>query len=184
VSTYEFIQSGTETLSGTLKAVGGALGDVPTQQADGFLAQAAGGGSGPVGAIYSGNAVTIANTASGNLTWDTLAAGTDLLDRSTPGSPKFLAAGTYAVTASVRASALTAAGWATVSLSVVSLSSSFTAETAIGPSPATLVVVTAVIVVTDADIGFSSGPVIQVTNLDGAASRDFTLNAAEIVKLA
>ena len=46
MSEYEFTDStGTiGKLTGELKALGGATGDVPTQQADGFLAQAAGGG--------------------------------------------------------------------------------------------------------------------------------------------
>jgi hypothetical protein len=149
---------------------------------DGEASPAPGGGSMPVQGTYSGNAVTIANGASENLTWDTLAAGTELLNRSVPDSPLFLAAGTYAVSCSIQVSDLTANGKAALNLEFNSLVSAayFPAYLV---APGVLMTITAVVVITDADLGFGPNPVLSVHNQDGAASRDFSIQNATIVKL-
>jgi len=51
VSLYEIEQAGRETVVGKLRAIGGAPGDVPTQQSNGELVQAPGGGSMPSGVL-------------------------------------------------------------------------------------------------------------------------------------
>lgn len=52
-------------------------------------------------ATYFGSLVSVAAGASAPLPWTTLASGVDLLDRSTPDSPTFLADGLYALMLSV-----------------------------------------------------------------------------------
>jgi hypothetical protein len=74
VSTYEFDTGGVERLVGQLKAVGGATGDVPTQQASGELLQApGGGGSMPGCVIVQNNIENIDDFGTPHyLTWDTI----------------------------------------------------------------------------------------------------------------
>ena len=167
--------SGDVRLIGTIYAPGATVGDVFTVQADGSLAPAPGGGSQPVQAVYSGSNVTIADGASAPLTWDTLDIGTELLDRSSPGIPLWLADGVYAITITYVASApLTAGGYASAQLST---GNSSTAAQSSHPDLFTGVCLVAQVVAGDFLALF-------VQNFDGATARDFQLFGCTIVKLA
>lgn len=175
MSTYEFETSGVDRLVGTIKAIGGATNDVPTQQASGLLQQEpGGGGSSPVQAIYTGTNVSILNGAAANLTWDTLFSGTELLDRTDPANPTFLAAGTYAATVTVLGDALTASGYALVQVTVVYVLGSQTSEhpeLTVGESVTSIV---------DAGAALAA----SVDNQDGVAARNFNIALAAVVKIA
>lgn len=119
MSTYEFDTGGVERLVGQLKAVGGATGDVPTQQANGQLSQAPGGGGSMTQREYVvGNNVVIANGATEPMTWDTKSSGDDLLDLvSDPTQPSILVDGVYAVFVDIlSANSLTVGGGCRASL--------------------------------------------------------------------
>ncbi len=214
MSTYEIEQEGRQTIVGKFRAVGGATGDVPTQQADGTLAQQSGGGSlevtdgtttvtpvteidftsgavvtdggdgvaqvavgfAPVQGVYLGNSVAVANGGAGNLTFDTKASGTELLDRSDPANPAFLAAGTYAISLQCNSGAgLTAGGSVTVGLTVAgeTLPEGYTQKPQIGWGVSGVVVA-----------GVGNVITATVQNFDGALSRNFSIASAVIVKLA
>jgi hypothetical protein len=65
----------------------------------GTITPAPGGGSQPTTREQiSGNSVSIADSASGDLTWDTKLSGDSLLDLTAPANPLIIAAGVYAVT--------------------------------------------------------------------------------------
>jgi len=134
----------------------------------------AGGGAGAQ-AVYTGNSVNIANGASGDLTFDTLALGPALLDISTPDAPTFLTAGVYAVALNASGDALTAAGYATLGLAATG-GFAFTADTE-HPED-TWATSLGVCVVAAGD------PLLAVVNnFDGAAARNFAISACSVVKL-
>lgn len=139
---------------------------------------AAGGGSVPVSASYSGNAVTAPNGMATGLTFDSLDVGTDLLDRTDPANPTFLAAGTYAVTVEIASTApLTAAGYALLQFEILGTDGVSIRSYSAAP-----------------DLGFgasitgiaATGTLLTVfvRNFDGASSRDFLLEQCLVVKLA
>lgn len=173
MSTYEFDTGGVERLVGQLKAVGGATNDVPTQQASGLLLQAPGGGGGSaVQAVYSGTSVSVLNGAADNLTWDTLASGTELLDRTDPANPTFLAAGTYAISVVFTGDALTAAGYAIGQVSApVTFGAGYT------PVPAATWGASGTVIVAEGDTLNAS-----LVNQDGASARNFNIDVAVVVK--
>lgn len=177
MSLYEFVDELGRTIrSGRLRAVGGTVGDVPTQQADHSLSQSPGGGSQPVQAVYDGNVVTVANNAAGALTFDSLSSGTALLDITTPEAPTFLTAGTYAITGGYSASvALTAGGFCIGSISSNSASANLPA---VHPDLVGTVVPLTLI----AEAGDPCG--LTIINKDGAEARDFALSGFVVVKLA
>lgn len=133
-----------------------------------------GGGASPVQAAYSGDNVTVANFDSANLPFTNLDGGTDLLDRTDPAIPTFLAAGTYAVTARARG-ALTAGGTANASLIVA------------GPD-----IFASVMNDVSQECGIAGVAVvsagdtlrIELDSYDGAAPQDFRIGSVFIVKLA
>ncbi len=142
----------------------------------GVTPAAGGGGSMPVQAFYAGNTVSIANNAGANLTWDTLSSGTDLLDRSTLDAPALLADGTYALTAEVTADALTANGWAALFFATGNLGG-LTGDSIQSNGPFATVSITFIAVAGDTLL-------LTVDNVDGVATRNFSIVAATLVKTA
>lgn len=133
--------------------------------------------SSPVQAVYAGNIVNVADNATGILTWDTLASGTELFDRSNLVAPAFLTAGAYAITVVAECQqALTAAGNASffLSNSAAAGQAIFTRSTL----PFGGVILSQVQI-------FAAGDTLQlsVTNNDGAVARDFDISGAIVVKL-
>ena len=106
-------ESGEVRLEGTIGAPGATASNVLTADGAGGSSWAPAGGSSPTArAQYSGLGVSINDGASANLTWDTLAVGTALLDLTDPANPTVLTAGNYAVSVIFRPSdAMTAGGY-------------------------------------------------------------------------
>jgi len=166
---------------GTTRLYVAENGSVRLIESDGTDSEVGGGrgGSQPVSAQYSGGQVTIADGGGDFLTWDSLDAGTELLDRSNLGVPLVLADGLYAVTAKGIAFApLTSGGFVafvgSVNGSVVSASSAGTSEhpDIVGFS------VTAI-----AQMLAGDNLLFTVFNHDGAAPVDVALSVAVVVKL-
>ncbi len=165
------------------------IGDVPTWTTtdgpDGHAEWSApGGGSQPESGDYSGNPVTINNGASSHLTWDSFNVGTELLDRTNPATPLFLAAGAYTVQVYVAANALTALGSATVTVGTNGTVSGVSgpnimraADTEFLGQPSVFVTTTVVVAAGDALL-------VDVTNHDGAAPANFSLFEAQVIKIA
>jgi hypothetical protein len=151
---------------------------------DGEASPAPGGGSTPVQATYEGQAVTIADGATANLTWDRLDSGADLLERTDPANPTFLAAGFYAVSVSVAVAAiLTAGGIASAVLSGSPASNGGFNQFGSCPAEATRLGVGCMALVTVQHYDAGDSPSVGVTNSDGAAARDYQLQSAQVVKL-
>jgi hypothetical protein len=164
-----------DRLVGTLHDQQATVGHVLTVQADQSIAAAAGGGGGSVEGGYSGNPVAVADGTVERLTWDVLANGTDLLDRSTANLPTFIADGTYAVTILVSGDALTVNGYATVVATVTP----FFGTGAETQHPGNTWSVAGVLIASAGDTLS-----VSVTNNDGVSSRNFNIAAAIVVKLA
>jgi hypothetical protein len=136
----------------------------------------ANGGSQPVQAMYSGSPVSIPDGQGAPLTFDTLDSGTELLDRTNPAAPELLAAGTYAFTGSFYASAPLTAGGHTA----------FNVSTSSGPTSSAdtlhpdFVASASLVFVGEA----GDSLLLSLNNIDGAASRDFSMYGAVLVKLA
>lgn len=157
MTVYAFVdESGVERLRGTID---------PTP-----------GGSTPVSATYDGDPVTITDGNFAALTFDRLDDGSALLDITTPAAATFVASGTYAITAQVNATApLTSGGYCGVFLSATG-----NVAAGEGAHPDQYAVTLAATVIATA----GDACVVYTFNNDGAASRDFSLGAARIVKLA
>jgi hypothetical protein len=133
-----------------------------------------GGGSVPVQAQYYGAPVTIANSASGALTWDNLSSGTELLDRTVPSFPTLLAAGTYALSLVTKSSApLTPGGNAQLLVNIPGGTIQASTLPDIGLAGYFIWIA-----------GAGDTVEVDVVNNDGAASRDFVIFSALLVKLA
>jgi hypothetical protein len=145
---------------------------------DGEASPAPGGGSMPEQAIYSNSTgVDIPNGGSVNLGWATLNDGADLLDRTDPTLPTFLEDGTYALTVAIIGDAPnTPGGYSLATL----FASGFQTLVAIPtPDPSQTWGASAVF---KAAAGDNVG--IEVENFDGAATHNYALNSAYLVKLA
>ncbi len=151
-------------------------GDVLTADGAGNATWETGDGSQPIQAVYSGNAVSIANAAGGTPTFDSLDSGTELLDRTDPAAPVFLADGTYAFCYTVSCSALTPGGLFTLNAynGATFDQVAFVALSATLPATVTIVMHAAAGDLLGASLG----------NQDGVASRDFNLQGAILTKLA
>lgn len=160
------------TIVGTLHDPGATVGDVLTVNADKSIS-AKPGSAPPAQAVYTGASVLIGDGGADSLTWDTLASGTELLDRSAPGNPVFLAAGVYGVTVNVTGDALTAAGFAVARITAPQSSHAYTQSPVQGWSVSLVVSVAA-----------GASLIAQVLNHDGAAARNFHIDSAVVVKLA
>lgn len=134
-------------------------------------------------AQYSGNPLTIANGAQAYLTWDTLASGTELLDRSTPQFPVVLADGVYQLVVQIAASGMTAGGFAFIQAQLTGSpmggsesDAYFPAQLVpVGISPGSATILVPMLA------GDSVG--VSVSNLDGAVSRDFYIFDADLIKV-
>lgn len=173
--------SGTDRVEGDLLSTGGSTGDVLTRQADGTYAPAAAGAPHTCEAL-TGNNVNIADTASGELTWNTSLGPDSLLDLTTPGLPEFKVAGTYVVAVTVVGLSITAGGFFAVQLffdwSHPTLTPALSAITpAFGNSEQ--------VTLTGAwTFGAGAQLEVTVTNGDGAAARNFRITQAMIQRTA
>lgn len=141
-----------------------------------FVGEIVGGAARPVQAVYSAAApVVIADGGFAALPFDTLDSGDELLDRGiSTTSPTFLATGTYALTAQAQSDAVTAGGFAGLSITVVSAGVFTTNEHPDFSMPAVLVFQAA-----------AGDPLaVRAYNFDGVAARGFTLLGSVLVRLA
>lgn len=123
-----------------------------------------------------GNAVTIANGATGSLTWDTKLSGSDLLDLTDPANPAVITAGVYAVTIRVGNFGLTVGG---TFFAEFDLDLNGEDPEVIPTSPPSVAGQTHPTIVASMTYYIPAGGVINVTvgNNDGANAVDFTLFA-------
>lgn len=143
------------------------------------------GGSQPVTQQqYEGDPITVANSASGFLTWDLDDGPDSLIDVADPASPTFLAAGTYAVSVKTHPWAGLNTGGSFVLDVILDADGDFPAKMSQASAPAT-------VEVNQPDVSVAVtwkvpvGAVLQakVTNHDGTDPADFGLYLASIVKL-
>lgn len=144
-----------------------------------------GGGSQPTTREQlGGNGVTIANNASGYLTWDSKNFGDDLLDLSTPAHPTAIAAGVYAVSVEVSAAAMSQFGCFLLQLVIdedgdygyVPAQSPTAPSNGVGILPSLSVALTYY-----SPAGGKLAAIVQ--NKDGANPVDFVLSAAMVQRL-
>jgi len=178
---------GSQTLAQTLALGNDANSLKITGLADGVDPQDAatvaqtGGSAVTSRAEYGGNSVTIANGATGVITWDTKYLGDDLLDLTDPENPAVIIAGVYIVTVAVASSEpLTAAGEAQIAFDMdndgddPNTLSTFPGSGAGGMSGS----------VTIAYYIPAGGTLhLRVKNFDGASSRDFNLTEAVVQRV-
>jgi hypothetical protein len=128
-------------------------------------------------AVYSGNAVNIANNGVAALTWDTLT-GTALFGTSDPAAPSVVSAGIHSLTVTVGVSALTAAGQ-------FSLALTNDADTAVvhATSPIASTLTPEVTIAVTRYFAIATHLSLQVTNKDGAAARDFHIVSASVQRI-
>lgn len=139
-----------------------------------------GGGGAPLSGAYTGEEATIADGATGPITWDTFAGGDDVLDLTNPVFPTAKVAGLYIVAATVYAyGPLTPGGSFRAIVNMLGLAD----NQGVQDSPAASVALPQpVVTVTVADV-FDVGSAIEldVRNSDGASARDFAINRAAVV---
>jgi hypothetical protein len=182
--TDRFLDSNGETrLSGTLVApggllpVGGTTGQVLTKasNADGDADWETGGGYTPPTerALYSGNGNSIADGIEGHLSWDSLDAGTALLDIvSDPESPTVVTEGIYSVAVVVRGSSLTVGGYYRATL--VLDGNGFDGEIGADASATAALVSPRVGLAACLYLPAGAVVVVKVLNHDGVSARSFT----------
>jgi hypothetical protein len=136
-------------------------------------------GFAPVQAAYNGSGVSIANGATGQVTWDSLFSGTELLDRTDPANPLFLSTGTYAITATLGSTFPLTAGGSCVAY-LFEQEAGATSAAAYTEKPELGITVSVVVVVTDVSQPLQA----LVENFDGVSARFFLLAAGVIVQLA
>jgi hypothetical protein len=134
-------------------------------------------------AIYSGGSVSIANDDDGLLTWDSLDAGSALLDIvSDPAAPTVTTAGIYGFTVTATGAGITTGGF--YSLRLILDLNGFDAEPAVFSS-ASVATLSSLRVALASTLYMPAAAIIrvQVHNSDGAATRGFTLNTAVIQRI-
>lgn len=146
---------------------------------------AAGSGGAPAAVVaqYSGNPLTIANTATASLTWDSLDQGVELLDRSSPAAPLVLADGLYVLSVQISPVALSAGGFATLAATLTNATLGVEADTTVAAAQVAAGI--AGDTATTVPLALRAGDPVAalVTNGDGALARDFALFAAFLTKL-
>ena len=134
-------------------------------------------------AVYSGDAINIADGNTDSLTWDSLDAGTALLDIVTDNqSPTVITAGVYALSVTVLGATLTATGYFVLTL-VLDLNGD-DAELRVA-SPLAAATQSSPRIGLCAVYYLPAGAVLraQVANGDGAAARDFSLVGAVLQRI-
>jgi hypothetical protein len=133
--------------------------------------------SNPAQGRYDGLTASIADGASGSISW-AFGAGTELLDLTDPLSPAFVADGTYAISFAVVTGALSAAGFYNVNVDIDHGGSGLFHGLVVPIDPATEACFSAT-------INLSAGDTITITidNNDGSAARVITMTQAILVKL-
>jgi hypothetical protein len=139
----------------------------------GFTEFAAGGAAEQ--SVYSGDPVSINNNATKVLPVTNIATVVELLDRTNPLAPTFLAAGAYGITFSVTGDALTAGGYA---VAIIQPSGGPAGVSGEGFHPPTIFGTSLV-----AEVAAGDPLGLYVTNKDGIAARSFSLNNLTLVKL-
>lgn len=166
------------TTTGPTSLVVGAVADGQFLKRNGANIIGAAAGFSTIQAVYSGSNVSIALGSSENLTWDSLDAGTELLNRSSPAVPVFLATGTYALTALVVGEALNPGGFASMNIRIsgtpnTAIASAYTTSPPDGWSATAIFVAAA-----------GATCKIVANNQDGAFPRTFSIDSATLVRLA
>lgn len=133
-------------------------------------------------AYYTGSAVTIANGASGTITWNTKALGDALLNIAAPAAPTIVTAGVYALTAQITPTPMTVGGTYSVSLDL-----DFNGDDAstVGTSPAAVAGQRSPVVSLNLTYFLPAAGLVKlaVTNNDGSIGIDFFLALGVVQRL-
>lgn len=167
---------GTVSLTGRLRDPGIGSGRVLTTDADGiYTPQLPAPPFAPQEGTYGGGApLTIANGATAKLPWS-FGSGVELLTLTDPDDPAVVAPGVYAFAVQVSAlSPLTVGGYCIIRLTV---GNAVVSAQALHPNTTAGVTATAL-------LGVPSPVNVQVTNLDGAASADYLIQTADVLRIA
>lgn len=130
----------------------------------------------PAEAVYTGANATIADGAAVYLPFSTLATGTDLLNRTDPGQPTVIAAGTYAITVDVHASSTLSPGGAATGTLNTGDWGGFPGSLVAGRSDFTV----------STTVALHAGDTISeyLFSQDGAAAQTYRIATAIVVRLA
>lgn len=131
--------------------------------------------------IILGDNVSVANGDAGSLTWDTVAAGDEILDLTDPSLPVIATAGTYMFVAAINSETITAGGSYQAVLEDNTGAINSTQDSAssdVGNGGVPTVTLTGIGLL---EIGGSLS--LNVTNHDGVAAVNFKILQATILKL-